>query len=254
MAESDTRPRIDIADTIAGVDAAWDEWDDDVPAHAPPSHRRRLFAVLGWAAGGFAALTALSFALTGFVSGIAIVGGAIAAGIAVAGFFAVFAMASRLHGRASGHVLLWTTTLAYAVVINVFSASFGFDALITMAAVAGTASAALAILALGVAIGFGALAMLGRWVIFIGLSTGAAFVLAPEMWWVGLVAGFLLAIVVEMTLDVALQRPHVPEPALGACLIAGITAIVILVIFTLIRFGARVAAGAVAAGAEAARY
>ena len=254
MAESDTRPRIDITDTIADVDAAWDEWDDDVPAHAPPSHRRRLFAVLRWAACGFAALTALSLALTGFVSGIAIVGGAVAAGIAVAGFFAVFAMASRLHERAGGHVLLWTTTLAYAVVINVFSASFGFDAIITMAAVAGTASAALAILALGVAIGFGALAMLGRWVIFIGLSTGAALVLAPEMWWVGLVAGFLLAIVVEMTLDVALQRPHVPEPALAACLIAGITAIVLLVIFTLIRFGARVAAGAVAAGAEAARY
>ena len=60
-------------------------------------------------------------------------------------------------------------------------------------------------------------------------STGAALVLAPEMWWVGLIAGFLLAIVVEMTLDVALQRPHVPEPALAACLIAGITAIMHLV-------------------------
>ena len=115
-------------------------------------------------------------------------------------------------------MLLWTTTLAYPVVIDVFSASFGFDTNITMVAVAGTATAALASLALGVAIGFGAFAVLGRWVIFVGLSTGAAFAFAPDAWRLGLVAGFLLAIVVEMTLDAALQRPHVPEPALAACL------------------------------------
>ena len=56
-----------------------------------------------------------------------------------------------------------------------------------------------------------------------------------------------------MTLGVALERVHVPEPALAACLVAGVTAIVILVLYALIRFGIRIAAGAVVVGAESAR-
>ena len=58
-------------------------------------------------------------------------------------------------------------------------------------------------------------------------GTPIPYAIDPELWWVGLIAGFLLAITVEMTLAAALERPHVPEPALAACLVAGVTAIVI---------------------------
>ena len=49
-----------------------------------------------------------------------------------------------------------------------------------------------------------------------GRGLGMGYAVDPELWWVGLIAGFLLAITVEMTLAAALERPHVPEPALAA--------------------------------------
>ena len=111
----------------------------------------------------------------------------------------------------------------------------------------------LVILAAGVAAGFNALAMCARWVTYIAAAIGTLYAIDPELWWVGLIAGFLLAITVEMTLAAALERAHVPEPALAACLVAGVTAIVILVLYAIIRFGVRIAAGAVVIGAGAAR-
>ena len=112
---------------------------------------------------------------------------------------------------------------------------------------------ALTILAAGVAVGFSVLAMCVRWVTYIAAAIGTLYAIDPELWWVGLIAGFLLSVTVEMTLSAALERPHVPESALAACLVAGVTAIVILVLYALIRFGIRVAAGAVVIGTEATR-
>ena len=253
MPERERRPRIDIVDTVADVDAAWDEWDDETPGLSVPSPRNRLFKVLAWSGGGFAALTGFSLALAGQVSGIAFLGGALAAGLGVAGFAGVFTMASRLEHRIGAHLLLWVTTLFYAVLINLFSAAFGLDPIVASGAVAATGFGVLAILAVAVAVGFGAVAMCVRSVTFIALATGASYAIDPELWWVGLVAGFVLAITVEMTLAAALERPHIPEPALAACLVAGVTAIIILVLYALIRFGIRIAAGAVVVGVEAAR-
>ena len=253
MPERERRPRIDIADTIAGIDAAWDEWEDAAPHRSVPSPRTRLFKVLAWSGGGFAALTGLSLTLAGQISGTAFHGGALAAGLGGAGFVGVVAVASRLVRRIGAHVLLWITTVFYAVLINLFAAAFVFDPIVAAGAVAATGVGALAILAVAVAIGFGAVAMCVRWVTFIGLATGTSYAIDPGLWWFGLVAGSLLAITVEMILAAALERPHVPEPALAACLVAGITAIVILVLCALIRFGIRIAAGAVVVGAGSVR-
>ena len=195
----------------------------------------------------------LSLALAGHVSGIALFGGLIAAGLGVVGFIAIFAVASQIAHRSGAHMLLWTATVFYAVIINLFSASFGVEPLIVAGAVAATGAAVLVILAAGVAVGFSALAMCARWVTYIAAAIGTLYTIDSELWWVGLIAGFLLSITVEMTLAAALERPHVPEPALAACLVAGVTAIVILVLYAIIRFGIRVAAGAVVIGAEAAR-
>ena len=99
MRERKRQPRFDIADMVADIDAARDEWDDETPGLCVPSPRNRLFKVLAWSGGGFAALTGLSLALAGQVSGGAFLGGALAAGLGVAGFAGVFAMASRLEHR-----------------------------------------------------------------------------------------------------------------------------------------------------------
>ena len=211
MPERERRPRIDIADTVADIDAAWDEWDDETPRLCVPSPRARLFKVLAWSGGGFAALSGLSLALAGQVSGIAFLGGALAAGLGVAGFAGVFAMASRLEHRIGAHLLLWVTTVFYAVLISLFAAAFGFNPLLAAGAVAATGFGVLAVLAIAVGFGFGAVAMSVRWVIFIGLATGAWYAIDPELWWVGLVAGSLVAITVEMTLAAGLEAHRVPR-------------------------------------------
>ena len=253
MNEREARPNPHLAGAMADLEEACEDWDHDAPAVSTPSLRRRLFKVLGWSGGGFAVVAGLSLALAGHVSGIALFGGLIAAGLGVVGFIAIFAVASQIAHRSGAHMLLWTATVFYAVLINLFSASFGVEPLIVAGAVAATGAAVLAILTVAVAAGFGPLAMCVRWVTFIALATGTLYAIDPDLWWVGLIAGFLLSVTVEMTLGAALERPHVPEPALAACLVAGVTAIVILVLYALIRFGIRIAAGAVVLGAEAAR-
>ena len=250
---SHTPPRTNVADTMAGLEEARDVWDDHAPSLERTSLRRRLYAVLGWSAGGFAALIALTLVLTGLVSAIPLAGGFASVVLSLIGFVGVFAIASRVHDRGGAHVLLWSTSLFYAVLFNLFAATFGLTGGMAAGGVAATAAAVLVILALAVAIGFGRMAVFVRWLTFLVLVIGTVSVIAPELWWVGLIAGFLLSMVVEMTLDAARARPGVPEPALAACLVAGVAALVLLVLYTLIRYGIRIVAGAVAAGAHAAR-
>ena len=253
MRTKGTHPNTHLAGTLNEADEAWEHWEDEAPAVSPAQLQKRLFKVLGWAGVGFAAVAGVSLALAGQVSGIALFGGLIAAGLGVVGFIATFAVASQIAHHSGAHMLLWTATVFYAVIINLFCASFGIEPLIVAGAVAATGAAVLVILAAGVAAGFNALAMCARWVTYIAAAIGTLYAIDPELWWVGLIAGFLLAITVEMTLGAALERPHVPEPALAACLVAGVTAIVILVLYAIIRFGIRIAAGAVVIGAQAAR-
>ena len=62
------------------------------------------------------------------------------------------------------------------------------------------------------------------------------YVVDSELWWVGLIGRFLLAVAVEATINEALKRWYVPEPALAACLVAGVTAVALLGIYVIVRF------------------
>ena len=168
-----------------------------------------------WSGGGFTVLTGLGLALAGHVSGIAFLGGALAASLSVAGFAVVFALASRLSHRIGAHLLLWATTVLYAVLVNLVAAAFGVDPIFAAGAVAATGFGVLAILALAVAVGFGVVPTCVRSVAFVGLASGASYAVGPELWWVGLVTGSLLAITVAMTLAAALERPHAAEGDFG---------------------------------------
>ena len=263
--EGQTRLGENIARADADIDAIGQSYADELLDEVlldSPGARKRLFAVLGWAGAGFAAITALSLVLTGLYDtafrDFGIGSAAMCVLIGLAGFVGVVVIASKLDEsqRTGAHVLLWTTTLAYAVLINVFAAAFnldgnaalGFD-LVTIVAgsVAATGAAVLGILAIAIAIGFGPLGTFLRWFTFVGLVTGAVVAFEPQAWWAGLIGAVLLAGAVELTLEAAHERWHVPEPALAACLVAGVTAVVLLVIYTVVRFVLRLT-GAFAAG------
>ena len=179
------------------------------------------------------------------------------------GFVAVVRNASALDEQHTQHVqqaktLFWITVGACAVLINVFATAFniGGDSELGLAlvvwvtlAVVATGAAVLAILSIAIAIGFedpGSAIL--RWGLFIAAVFLPVCIVDSELWWVGLIGGFLLASAVEMAIHEALERWHVPAPALGACLVAGVTAVVLLVIYVVVRFVLRFA-GSVLAGA-----
>lgn len=263
--ETQTPPRGDIAHHEVDLE---DVLDGEFPSVSVAGARKRLFTVLAWSGAGFAAIAALSIALTALSGAVfhdvGIGSAAACVVIGLAGFVAVVGLASHLdaHQRAGAHLLLWATTLAYAVLINVFAAAFTYDdgahnghilVSVVAGAVAATGAGVLGVLAIAIAIGFDSpLRSFVRWLTLVGVAAASVIVYEPELWWVGLIAGGLLAFAVEITLNAALERLHVPEPALAACLVAGVTALVLLVIYTLVRFAIRVSATLAAGAAEGA--
>lgn len=231
-----------------------------------PDPRRRLFAILGWAGAGFAVIAALSVAMAaiphGLLDEIGFRSAATCVTIGLIGFVVVVAIALRLdeHQRAGAKVLLWATVVAYSGVINVFAAALNLTGQaaegihlvgLVAGAVAVAGAAIIGTLAVAVSTGFNSpLSAPLRWIILIALAAGPVWGFEPELWWVGVLAGVLLAFTVEMILVAALDYWHVPEPALAACLVAGVTAIVLLVIYTIVRYVLKLTAHATAAGVE----
>ena len=187
------------------------------------------------------------------VGDVGMVGGAsVCVLIGFAGFFAVRAIALPLgeDQRNRARVLLWATTLGYAVLINVFAASFGsaiqyafgvYLPIMVAGCVAATGAAVLGVLAIAIAVGYGSRRKTFlRWLGLVGLAIGAAAVYDPDNFLVGgVITGLVLAGIVEVTVGAALEHPHVPEPALAACLVAGVTAVVLWVIYRFIRLAMR---------------
>lgn len=231
--------------------------DDEFPSVEAPGVRRRLFSILAWGGCGFAAITVVSMVLAHvFEDHLRDVGLGVASLCVVAGligFVAVVRIAQQLdeHHRTASQVLLWATVVVYAALINVFAAALnlgpdsglGIEFVGAVAiAVAATGAAVLAVLAIAIAIGIESPLMLAvRWAVFVALVAVPVYVIDSELWWVGLICGFLLAVAVEATINEALKRWYVPEPALAACLVAGVTAVVLLVIYVIARFVFRVA-------------
>ena len=244
---------------VAGTDGRVDEGSFDWPRA-----RSRLSGVLVWAGAGFVGISALSFVLFELLevalhgTGIGGLGGASACvAIGFAGCLGVRAVAFSLgeNQRGAAKALLCFTTLGYAVLVNVFAATYnvtddaqeGFDwVLLVAGSVAGAGAGVLGALAIGILVGLGSPARTFlRWLAIVGLVTGGFVVNDPSGILAGVLAGLLLAGLVHLTFVVVLERPHVPEPALAACLVSAVTAIVIWAIYLAVRFGMRITGGVI---------
>ena len=244
------------------------QWDEEFASVEAPGVRGRLFAILAWAAAGFVAIAALSLVLATvfghLLRDLGLIVAALCVGAGLAGFVAVVRVAQQFdeRDRRAAQVLLWATVLVSAVLINVFAAAFnlggdvglGLDFVVLVAlAVAATGAAVIGVLAIAISIGFESPFLLFvRWGVFIALVAVPVYVIDPELWWAGLVGGFLLAVAVEATVNEALKRWYVPEPAIAACLVAGVTAVVLLVIYVVVRFVFRLTLAVVAGAAQGA--
>ena len=60
--------------------------------------------------------------------------------------------------------------------------------------------------------------------------------LEPGVWWMGVLAGLLLAWAADAVVFTGLDHITVPEAALAACIVAGVAAFVLLVAFILLRY------------------
>ena len=232
------------------------------PATVAPRRaaRARYFCVLAWAAGGMAATTVLAmvYAMLGDVRvGLIGTSGALNCVLIELGVLAgVATLASRLapSSRSSAHVLLWGTALVHMVLINAFASALGAGDAELRAAfggfVASTVFAAGAVVVLtgclATAIGFeGRRSTPLRWgaaLVLVGLPTA---LVAPGAWWTGVLAACLLAWSADGVLDAIGRHRDSPAPALGACVAAGIVALVLLGVFSASRIALQFVATAV---------
>ena len=237
------------------------DWEDTWPAS-----RARLFAVLGWAAAGFTAVAILA-ALIALWSetlfqevGLRAAGLSVGVGLAVFAGVAWTALQMTWENRTAAQALLWSTTLIYAVLINVFAAaldlgdsSAGWElVLFVVSTVLLVGAGVLCVLGVAVAIGFeGNAKVFFRWLAVLMLVAGPVVYVDPDAWWVGVIGGLLLAWAVDLVISIALHNHDVPGPALAACLVAAVSAVVLLVIFLIVRFVLRFVAGVLEAWGEA---
>ena len=138
----------------------------------------------------------------------------------------------RGHQRVGAQVLFWVTTMAYAALINVYAFVWVVTAVLVV-----VGAAVLAALAIATVIGFESpLRLFLRWGVVIALVTVSVYASDPDFPWFGLGAGFLLAVAIETTIKNALRRRYVPGAALAACLVAGGSAVALLVVYAHLRF------------------
>ena len=219
--------------------------DDEPPSTKAPGVRRRLFVVLAWAGGGFAAIAGLSLVLAPLSAHL--LGGAgeitigLCIGTAVGGFIPIGRTARQLDERHArlARVLFTVTVLGYAILINVLAAALhiggepdlglAFSGMDTVAAAAAAGAGAIGILGLAITIGFESrLQRRVRWGACTAVVLIPVYTADPALWWAGLLGGLVLAAAVEATVKEALKRWHVPESAMAACLIAGVNAALVL--------------------------
>ena len=236
------------------LDGQEDEWYEETPLPWWPAARKRLFVVIGWAAGGLLATTVLAVlfaqAAHTLIGQVELRGAftSVVVGLAVFAGVVLVARHLTLAHRRSAHGLLWGAALVYAVLITVFGLALdlgdgelafalsGFVAL----AVLGVGAAVLLVVSAAVGIGFedaGRTAL--RWGASIALLTVPVVLVEPGVWWMGALGGCLLAWTVDAVVMAALDHPEVPEPALAACLVAGIAALVLLVTYLVVRYVVR---------------
>ena len=251
--------------------------------------RRRLFAVLGWTAVGLGALAGfgLLFAFAydallthdpGVEPGLLWVGASTAAGFGLFLLVAWVASLLSFDSRRSAQVLLWLTCLAYALLMNVFTAALipsgylqetatgagmptvtpphlDFFTSMFLPILGGVGGSVLAVLGVAIGIGYGGSELQTplRWLAFVVLIAGAFAWLWPDWWWVGIIAALLLAWGVDIVVGIAIRRPDIPEAALAACLVAATAAVVIWIVYLLVRLALQIAAAAAEGAAAGSR-
>ena len=212
---------------------------------------QRMFIVLGWAMCGLAAMAGLAALLASFSEtflgdlGLGAPFIAVATGLLV--LVGVVTVALRLTAREQviAQTLLWSTAFVYAILINVFSASLNLgDAQLALGL---SASIATAILALGGVVALVSTVFLAigfdhpgktpiRWGTSVVLVLVPIMLLAPGTWWIGILAGLLLAWATDALVLACLENSAVPTPALAACIAAGIATLALLVAFIVLRY------------------
>ena len=238
--------------------------DLDARRH-PKSLIAHLLATLGWTTAGFTAIALASLALThsplhpiadvGFWAALPCVGGAIVAACIIAWI----AWKTPREHIVRAHVLLWITTALFGWLVHVFAAAIDFgqtpgttSALGTVAGAAAATGGAL-IIALGLAVVIGMDAPWRHWArsaAIVALTAWAVEAAAPDLLWFGVVFGIGLArAVTAITRNIAHTR-EIPAPALAACIVAGVSALALLIAYLLVRDAIRTFAGATAHGIE----
>ena len=217
------------------------------PGFTAPGVRRRLFTALAWVGAGYTVIAVLAPALAELsyrlVAGLEQLSASLCAVAGVAGFVAVLCIGNRLdrRNRTGAQVLLWSTVISYTVFINLAFAGFDSGARSTIEhvppAVVNVGGSALASLLIAVAVR----SVVLRVCVFVLVVLGPFLVLAPELWWFGLLCAVLLVVAVEVALHHALKLAYIPEPALAACLIAGFVVLPLAVFYVLVRFLLRAA-------------
>ena len=222
--------------------------------------RARCFGVLAWAAGGMVATTvlAIAYAMLGNVRvGLTGASGALNCILIELGVLAgVATLATRIapSSLSAAHVLLWGTALVHMVLINAFASALAagdaelgvaFGGLVASTVFAAGAGVVL-MGCLATAIGFGGRHSTAlRWgavVVLVGLPTA---LVAPGAWWTGVLAACLLAWTADGVLAGIGRHRDSPAPALGACVAAGVVALVLLGVFGASRIALQFVATAV---------
>ena len=237
-------------------DAAYEVLADAEPA-APTVSRQRVLAIVGWALAGFAATAAATYAIGALGSDLFRdpslwwIGSAVV--ISVLLLIAVVHLTGMLSeaDQLAAHGLLWFTAVADAVLINVFAASMRPEAgkqveqhlwlLLVSGVVPAVGAALLLILGIAALIGTGGFGQtVARWLTITAIIAGPVVWFDPQAWWVGVVGGALLACGTDFVRSLARYRPDIPAPALGACLVAGVTALVLIVVYLVFRVIVRI--------------
>lgn len=74
-----------------------------------------------------------------------------------------------------------------------------------------------------------------RAVVFSSIVLGPVLVLDPALWWAGVLFALVLVVAVEAVLHHAREMDDVPEPALVACLVAGVVPLPVVLLYGVVR-------------------
>ena len=220
--------------------------------------RMHLLKAIAWAIGGFALIATGTLGIDAAEVTLPVIpslGGAflcVCAALAGSALIHLFALTRRWKDTKGPIILLAVTCVIYTLLSSAFAQAIGYgqDAHGWTESVAGgvafTGGGVAIVLGVGVAIGFDE--DWKDWVriaVMVVLGAVVAEYIDKDTWWIGGIAGALLARILKR----AERYGGTPAAAIAACLVSGVTAVVLLAIYWAIRDALKIAFGAGLAGA-----